>query len=253
MMTPFFKSHYSIGKSILTLEEEGASVEDGPQSIIDLCKRSKMKDLFLIDDSMSGFLQGYLNCKNAGLNFRFGLRISVCEDLREKNEDQLKKTSKVILFAKNKEGYKRLIKIYTQAAQHGFYYVPRTDYKNLKSFWSNEDLRLVVPFYDSFLHLNALNGHLCMPDFSFCDPLYAVESNDIPFNYLISKRVQEYCNQDKCLDVKSIFYSSKEDFKAFLTFKCINNRSTLDKPNLDHMTSDEFSFESWVDQTRKAA
>ena len=37
-----FKSHYSIGKSILTLEEEGSSVEDGPQSIIDLCKKHDM-------------------------------------------------------------------------------------------------------------------------------------------------------------------------------------------------------------------
>ena len=63
MTVPFFKSHYSIGKSILTLEEEGSSVKGGPQSIIDLCKENKLEDLFLVDDSMSGFLQGYLNCE----------------------------------------------------------------------------------------------------------------------------------------------------------------------------------------------
>jgi DNA polymerase III alpha subunit len=244
-MLPLFKSHYSIGKSILTLEEEDSSVEDGPQSIIDLCKKNKMKDLFLVDDSMSGFLQGYLNCEKAKLNFRFGLRINVCEDLTDKNEEQRKKTSKVVVFAKNKQGYKRLIKIYTQAAQDGFYYTPRTDYKALRHHWDNKDLYLMVPFYDSFLHLNTLHGHMCMPDFGFCDPLYAVEKNDIPFNYLIEKRVAEYCQQDKCVDVKSIFYNNKEDFKAFLTFRCINNRSTLDKPNLDHMTSHEFCLESW--------
>lgn len=244
-MLPLFKSHYSIGKSILTLEEEGSSVEDGPQSIIDLCKKNKIKDLFLVDDSMSGFLQGYLNAEKAKLNFRFGLRISICEDLNEKNEEQRKKTSKVVIFAKNKQGYKRLIKIYTEAAQNGFYYVPRTDYNSLRRHWDDKDLYLMVPFYDSFLHLNTLHGHMCMPDFSFCDPLYAVEKNDIPFNYLIEKRVAEYCQQDKCVDVKSVFYNNKEDFKAFLTFRCINNRSTLDKPNLDHMTSNEFCLESW--------
>ena len=243
-MIPLFKSHYSIGKSILTLEEEGSSIEDGPQSIIDLCKKNKMKDLFLVDDSMSGFLQGYLNSEKAKLNFRFGLRISVCEDLREKNEEQRKKTSKVVVFAKNKQGYKRLIKIFTEAAQEGFYYVPRTDYESLKRHWDDKDLSLMVPFYDSFLHLNALHGHMCMPDLSFCDPLYAVEQNDVPFNYLIENRLSEYCNQDKCVDVKSVFYNKKEDFKAFLTFRCINNRSTLDKPNLDHMTSNEFCLES---------
>ena len=195
-MIPLFKSHYSIGKSILTLEEEGSSIEDGPQSIIDLCKKNKIKDLFLVDDSMSGFLQGYLNSEKAKLNFRFGLRISVCEDLREKNEEQRKKTSKVVVFAKNKKGYKRLIKIFTEAAQEGFYYVPRTDYESLKRHWNDKDLYLMVPFYDSFLHLNALHGHMCMPDFSFCDPLYAVEENDVPFNYLIENRVQEYFYED---------------------------------------------------------
>ncbi len=246
-MLPLFKSHYSIGKSILTLEEEDSSIEGGPKSIIDLCKEHKMKELFLVDDSMSGFLQGYLNCEKAKLNFRFGLRISVCEDLTEKNEEQRKKTSKVIVFAKTKEGYQRLIKIYTQAAQHGFYHLPRTDYTALKNNWSDKDLSLMVPFYDSFLHLNILHGHMCMPDFSFCDPVYAVEQNDIPFNYLIEKKVQEYCKQDKCMNVKSVFYNKKEDFKAFLSFRCISNRSSLDKPNLDHMTSDEFSLESYLE------
>ena len=245
MTVPFFKSHYSIGKSILTLEEAGSSTKGGPQSIIDLCKENKLEDLFLVDDSMSGFLQGYLNCEKAGINFRFGLRISVCEDLDEKNEEKRKKTSKIIVFAKNKEGYKKLIKIYTEAAQKGFYYVPRTDYKSLKKHWSDKDLNMVVPFYDSFLHLNTLHGYMCMPDFSFCKPVYAVEQNDIPFNYLIEKRVEEYCKDDKCLNVKSVFYNKKEDFKAFLTFRCINNRSTLDKPNLDHMTSNEFCLENW--------
>ena len=57
MTIPFFKSHYSIGKSILTLQEEGESIENGPRSIIDLCKKNDIKDLHLVDDSMSGFLQ----------------------------------------------------------------------------------------------------------------------------------------------------------------------------------------------------
>ena len=86
---------------------------------------------------------------------------------------------------------------------------------------------------------------MCMPDFSFCDPVYAVEQNDIPFNFLIRKKVEEFCKQNKCVNVKSVFYNKKEDFKAFLTFRCINNRSTLDKPNLDHMTSNEFCLENW--------
>tara|TARA_Y100001963_G_C6785675_1_gene452569 strand:- start:2415 stop:3161 length:747 start_codon:yes stop_codon:yes gene_type:complete len=244
-MIPLFKSHYSIGKSILTLEEEGSSLENGPQSIIDLCKNNKIKDLHLVDDSMSGFLQGYINSKSAGINFKFGLRISVCDDLNEKSEEEINKTSKLVIFANNKNGYKKLIKIYTKAAQEGFYYVPRTDFKALKAIWSEKDLTMMVPFYDSFLHRNSLHGTICAPDLSFCKPFFALEDNDVPFNWLIEKRIREYAKEDRLLKVKSVFYNKKEDFKAFLTFRCINNRTTLDKPNLDHMTSDEFCLESW--------
>ena len=72
-MIPLFKSHYSIGKSNLTLKEKGSSVKNGPQSIIDLCLDKGIEDMYLVDDSMSGFLEGYLNSKAVGLNFRFGL------------------------------------------------------------------------------------------------------------------------------------------------------------------------------------
>jgi DNA polymerase III alpha subunit len=245
-MIPFFKSHYSIGKSILTLQEKGTAIEGGPQSIIDLCLKNEIKSLHLVEDSMSGFLEGYINAKSAKLDFRFGLRLNVCNDMFEKNEASLGKTSKVVIFANNKAGYKRLIKIFTSAAQKGFYYTPRTDYKTLASFWDKRDLTLMVPFYDSFLYKNALCGSVCVPDFKFADPVFAEEENDIPFNYLIQKHLDRFVGDKyEKVKAKSVFYSRKEDFKAYLTFRCINNRSTLERPNLDHMTSNEFCLESW--------
>ena len=40
-MIPIFKSHYSIGRSILTLEDK--SEEDNyPDSIIEICKNNKL-------------------------------------------------------------------------------------------------------------------------------------------------------------------------------------------------------------------
>lgn len=244
-MIPLFKSHYSIGKSILTLKEKESSISNGPQSIIDLCVGSDIKDMFLVDDSMSGFLEGYTNAASAKLNFRFGLRISVCDDLEEKNERALGKTSKIVVFANTKKGYKILIKLYTVAAQKGFYYEPRIDYKTLAEFWSEKDLTLMVPFYDSFLHKNALCGSVCVPDFKFADPIFSIEDNDVPFNFLIKNHIKNFAkDKHETIKTKSIYYNKKEDFKAYLTFRCINNRTTLDKPNLDHMTSNEFCLEA---------
>ena len=107
-------------------------------------------------------------------------------------------------------------------------------------------ITLLIPFYDSFLHKNALHGSVCVPDFKFAKPIFAEEENDIPFNYLIRKHLDEYVNDTyEKIKVKSIFYPSKEDFKAYLTFRCINKRTTLNRPNLEHMTSNEFCLESW--------
>ena len=72
-VVPLFKSHYSLGRSILTLEKAGETAENYPDSIIDIVKNNKLKKFFLIDDNMSGFLQGYSNAKEAGLDFIFGL------------------------------------------------------------------------------------------------------------------------------------------------------------------------------------
>ena len=51
------------------------------------------------------------------------------------------------------------------------------------------------------------------------------------------------------LEHRSIYYENKEDFKAYVTFKCINNRTVLENPKFDHLCSDEFSFESWKEKS----
>lgn len=249
MVLPLFKSHYSIGRSVLTLEKPEDAEANGPASIIDICKKNRLKELFLVEDSMGGFLQGYINSAEAGINFRFGLRLTICDDMLQKNEDSILRSSKYIIFANNRDGYQRLIKINTKASQDGFYYVPRIDFKTLRTLWNDKDLSLCVPFYDSFLHKNALHSHLCVPEFNFTNPIFFVEDNDLYIDQILSKHVEKHCKEGcESVKVKSIFYEERKDFKPYLTFRCINNRSSLDKPQLDHMSSPEFCFESWKEQ-----
>jgi len=248
---PLFKSHYSLGRSILDLslpdEERG-----GPNSIFDLVKEAELKEFFLVDDSMSGFLQAYVNSKELKVQLNFGLRLAICEDMEDKSPRSIEKECKYIILVRNVKGYKKLIKIYTKAAKEGFYYHPRIDFPSLQKYWNDEDLILAVPFYDSFLFRNALEGALCMPDFDFTEPKFFLEDNNLPFDSLIERRVKEFAeNKFEIIKVNSIFYKNKEDFKAYLTFRCINGRSTLDKPQLEHMCSDRFSFETWKEKNEK--
>tara|TARA_Y100000593_G_scaffold79555_1_gene148144 strand:- start:526 stop:1278 length:753 start_codon:yes stop_codon:yes gene_type:complete len=244
-MIPLFKSHYSIGRSILnlSLNEESSGAEN---SIPLLCKKSGLKDVFLVDDSMSGFLQAYLNCQELKLNLIFGLRITLCSDITKKNEESRSSNSKIVIFCKTSEGYKKLVKIFGEAAKDGFYYEPRLDLNVLKKHWDDEHLMMCIPFYDSFLFSNFLNGGNFVPNFSFCETKFFIEDNDLPFDEILRDKVDSYCKKNHKTElVKSIFYPKREDFISYLTFKCINKRATLNKPNLDHMCSEEFCLESW--------
>ena len=244
---PLFKSHYSIGRSILTLEDTEEKRENYPSSIVEIAKRNKMKSVFLVEDTMNGFLEAYKNLSEAGIKLVSGYRVSVCNDSTEKNKDSIDTESKFVVLARNEEGYKKLIKISSYAACDGFYYQPRIDFSVLEKYWSDEDLQLCVPFYDSFLFKNSLTFAVCFPKFEFTKPVFFVEDNDVPFDYIIKKKVESYCNENKLqsIPVKSIYYECRDDFKAYLTFRCINNRTTLDNPRFDHLCSNEFSFDSW--------
>lgn len=239
---PLFKTHYSLGRSILNLNIED-NQPDEADSVFSIVREQDLKELVLVEDTMTGFLEAYHNCKEAGIKLVFGLRMRVCIDALEKNEDSRKTESKIIVFPKNIDGYKNLIKISTFASRQGFYYYPRVDYKTLKSFWNDKDLKLVIPFYDSYVFNNTLYNNLCVPELDFTEPVYFLEDNDLPFDELVAKKISNLTSNIQ--KAQSIFYRNKKDFKAYLTYKCINNRSSLDKPELDHMTSNEFCVESW--------
>jgi DNA polymerase III alpha subunit len=234
------------------LNSPGEHADESPVSIFDILIENKIEELFLLEDSFGGFLQAHQNCKENNIKLNFGLRFNFLCDVKEKNEEALKSRCKYSIFAKNNEGYKRLVKIWSLAAKEGFYYTPNLDFKVLRDFWNDDDLLMCVPFYDSFLHRNTLEGAVCIPDFEYCKPVLFLEDNDVPFDYLIRDRVEAYAKSSGLLtqEVKSIFYKGKKDFMAYLTFKCVNKRSTLDRPNMDHMCSDEFCFESWAKQKK---
>ena len=243
---PLFKSHYSLGRSILTLENK-ENADNGPDSIIEICKNNKIKNLFLVEDNMSSFLEAYNNTKLNNINLCYGLRITITESLENKTEESLLKNAKYIIFAKNNDGYYKLIKIYSTASKEGFYHHPRMDFSFLKNIWNEKDLMLCIPFYDSFIFNNFLKNYTCIPSISFTKPKLFIEKNNLIFDNILSDKVEKYSNENKLdiLKTKSIFYKNKKDFKTYLTFRCINKRTTLNKPELEHLSSDEFCVESW--------
>lgn len=243
---PIFSSHFSIGSSILTLEDSDKIIENKPISIIAIAKEYKLKDIFLCEKTMSGFVEAYTNFKKNDLNLRFGLKLTVCNDINKKDEESTKTESNIIIWLKNSEGYKDLLKIYSKAFTDGFYYTGRIDWNHLNKMWT-KNLNLCIPYFSSFLHNNLFKGHKSLPDFTQIKPTILLTNINLPFDELLREKTEEYIKINKfdSLEYHPIYYFKNNDFKVFQVYSCIHNRSSFDKPNLEHLASNQFSFETY--------
>ena len=245
-MLALFKSHYSIGRSILTLNHPDKDKDGGPQSVFSIAKDSN--DIILVEDSLIGFLQAQKTAESLGKRLIFGLRISCShEDYSKETKDCV---HKVIVFAKTDSGCKLLNKIYSDAHCNNEGVAKSS---TLKAHWSEEDLMMAIPFYDSFIFMNNFHFCNCVPDFSFTSPLFFIEENYLPFDGDLKNKVLDYCSKNNYNHeiTKSIFYNNRSDFEAYQTYKCICSKKfkqrTLDVPNFDHLGSAEFCYESFLE------
>jgi len=253
-MLPLFKSHYSIGKSILTLDS--SETEFGPNSIISIALENNLKEIVLVEDSPIGFLESLKACEENNIQLIFGLRFNFCES--PLTEEGAPDSHKVIVFSKNKNGCSLLNSIYTEAFTQNGGFLNRSI---LNSFWSSKDLKLCIPFYDSFIYKNLFSFSGFAPDFDFASPVFFLEKNGLPVDDCLRKGVLSFAKSAALPteEVQSIYYKNKSDSSAFMTYKLICSRknfggraTSLEMPNLDHMGSDEFCWESYLEKNESS-
>jgi DNA polymerase III alpha subunit len=251
MLLPIFRSNYSL-TSILTLECHSKKEErnlNSPDSIFDICLDYGIQDTFIVDKTLTGLIEAYENSRKAGLNLRFGYRVTVCQDLNNTKPDSELTESKFIIFA-TKSSFADLIKLHNISTTSGLHNgEPRLDFKCLKENWS-KNLALAVPFYDSYLYYNLLYGRQCVPDINFTELTYLIENNGLPFDDLLSNHLINTVKDQEIVPSKTIYYKNRKDFKSYMTYRCILNRSTFQKPELRHFGSQEFCMEAWEENAR---
>lgn len=246
-MIPIFRSNYSL-TSILTLDppsKDPDSIQNRPDSIFDIAVKNNLPEVFVVDNTLSGLVEAHESSKQAGINLRFGYRVNICNSLDCKTDDYKKTESKFIIFAAN-ESFKDLIRLHNISCTDGVLNgVPRLDFDQLRKNWSS-NLLLAVPFYDSYLHFNLLYGKECVPQIDFTDAWYFSENNSLPFDNILNQQLEAVVNAKQIIKSKTIYYNRKKDFKAYMTYRCILNRTTFQKPNLNHFGSDEFCMEAFL-------
>jgi len=248
-MIPLFVSDYSLGRSILKLKP---THEGGPSDILSMAKEAELKEVYLVEDTMIGFLEAHKAFSEAGIALRFGVRFNICNDVAENRESS---AYKIILFALNDKGCKELYNIFSEA----FSYPEREGYLDLSLLEKcpKDNLLLVHPFYDSFLANNVQFFKNCVFNSPFPTEreLFSVENNGMPFDTLLKDAIdarKDILPSNK-IETKTILYRLREDVEAYQVYRMACNRSFgksrgLSAPNLQHFGSNEFCFQSYMEK-----
>jgi DNA polymerase III alpha subunit len=243
-MIPIFRSNFSL-TSILTLDPPNSDAkENSPDSIFKIAQENSLKEVFIADNTLTGLVSAYETANKCGIPLRFGYRVSVSTDSLKEDADCSRTSSKYIIFSKS-GNFDSLIKLHNLSTTKGFYKgLPRLDFDILKNNW-DDNLCLTIPFYDSYYFYNLLFGYECVPNFSFTTPYYFMESNALPFDNILRSHLERNIDKDLIVPSKTIYYKDRKSFPAYMTYRCILNRSTFDKPELKHFGSKEFCMESF--------
>lgn len=249
MILPIFTSNFSISKSILTLDENPE--QDGADSILEIAKSNNLKQVVLMESTFIGFKKETEAFDKAGVQLIFGIRFNICNNRLDEEKVRAESEHKVVVFAKNSNGCRQLMKLYSfvQTKSGGF-----LDYQLLKERFS-DDLLVVVPFYDSFISQNSFWGKKCLPELSFCSPVMWVGEHGLPFDKVLRQKTLDFAakNGYPTQEIHHIYYKSPEDISPMITYKILTNRQggkaqTLDKPELAHFGSSEFCWTAFQDK-----
>lgn len=174
----------------------------------------------------------------------FGVKLIVCADEADKSDESLKTESNIIIFIRNTQGYSDLIRLYNRAWTTNCHHQGRTSWRQMKEFWT-DNLVLVLPFFSSCIQRNALTMSNIVPDFPTRPLLFKEIDSGLPFAPIIERGVDQFAAAHD-LDVqpiKTIYYEDgARDFDAYVNFRAMGNRGQYQRPGVDHMCSDRFSY-----------
>lgn len=255
-IVPIFYDTNSL-KSILTWWDARYIKVGGPQSILDLCKEGGLKRCFFVSTNFSTLKDAYAACKKNGITLIPGIEFIMCDDAKVHSAESRQNEHKIIVFMKNGAGYEALLRIYSKCHTdtENKYFIRRFDYNQLTPLWTS-DLHLSVPFFDGFISKNVLqHGANIMPDFAFCSKeksIFREVNTEHPLEVLINKAIDKFqkVNNWNEKPTKTIYYKNREDFKAYTVYRCIEEGTTFDKPELEMFCSNSFCWESFKESIK---
>ena len=239
------------------------SILDGAASIKGLVGKAKndgMTALAITDHgSMFGVKEFWDTCKKEGVKPILGCETYVAtRSISDKSDKVDRSGDHLILLAKNKVGYKNLIKLISAANTKGFYYKPRIDKELLKKHHEGiivssaclggeipqhimksniEEAEKAIQWYksvfgdDYYLELQRHNSELLELNANIYD-------NQVLVNKVILELAEKH--QVKVIATNDVHFTNAEDADAHDLLICLNTGKDFDDPNRLRYTQQEW-------------
>lgn len=248
MVLPIFKTHHSISKSLFTLDKAKDNIDmESTISLFTLAKLNNMKILRIAEDNLSSFYEAYTSSLNYNIQLVYGLNVNIVNDLNIEDES----ISTITIWLKNSAAYQDILSINRFINNEGYKHpYARIDWKNLNQLMTR-NLLITIPFYSSFLARNLMKWNVnCLPLIEDFNPIFLINNQDLPFDKVLEKEVKKYCqlNYYDFLNSHLTYYYADEHAESLQVLRCINKRSSFEKPELSHFSSNQFSFTNFIER-----
>lgn len=131
-------SHYSLLAAVPKIKELIAAAKEDGQTALALTDNG----------AMYGAIEFYQACEKEEIKPIVGIDCYVAARKRTDKEPRIdNRRTRLVLLAKNKNGYQNLMRLTSDASLKGFYYKPRIDHESMETF--KEDVVCISPSFNS--------------------------------------------------------------------------------------------------------
>jgi len=235
-------SHYSLLTALPKIDD-----------IIKAVKEAEMDTVALTDNgNMYGTIEFYKKCKKAKIKPIIGVDFYVALDKMEDKRSGIdNRRYRLILLAKDNDGYKNLIKLVTASHLKGFYYKPRIDKELLKKYSKglvainpsfSGEVTFLLKSHDFKKAKEVIEEHKKL--FSKDYYLQISHHPEIAGHQALQKEIQKIAQETKTPIVASqeFFYINPDDKAARKTLLSIQTHTDFGDNNRLTDENEDFSF-----------
>ncbi len=235
-------SHYSLLNALPKIDE-----------LIDEAKKYNMPAVALTDaGNLYGAIEFYKTCKKKGIKPILGVDFYVAVRTRKDMQGGIdNRRTRLIMLAKNYDGYKNLIGLVTDSHFEGFYYKPRIDKELIEKY--NQNLICIAPSFSSDISqaLKARNIEKAKESIEFYKKVYGSENffleitrhPEIEGHEGLMQQLIKLAKETNTQIVAGhdVYYLHTEDRTARDTLMLVNTSGDMSDRNNDNEDED-FSF-----------